>query len=311
MALSATIDRHGDHEGTKKLYDYFGAKCIEYTLKDAIDNSMLTPYYYYPVVVSLSENELSKYIDLTLKIRKNVHVGENGKYEPNEYAKRLLIERARLVAGACEKITKLRYLISEKYLNDNQMLVYCGAATMEDIDYKEGDPPVDEVRQIDIVADMLGNDLGMRVTKFTSEEKADERRRIIKVFAEGTHLQALVAIRCLDEGVNVPSIKTAFILASSTNPKEYIQRRGRVLRKFPGKNRAVIYDFVTLPISIDKLNEYESDVIESVKSLAKREILRIKDFADIAENPFDSDSLIADLRRAYDIDTLENGADYV
>lgn len=311
LALSATIDRHGDHEGTKKLYDYFGAKCIEYTLKDAIDNSMLTPYYYYPVVVSLSENELSKYIDLTLKIRKNVHVGENGKYEPNEYAKRLLIERARLVAGACEKITKLRYLISEKYLNDNQMLVYCGAATMEDIDYKEGDPPVDEVRQIDIVADMLGNDLGMRVTKFTSEEKADERRRIIKVFAEGTHLQALVAIRCLDEGVNVPSIKTAFILASSTNPKEYIQRRGRVLRKFPGKNRAVIYDFVTLPISIDKLNEYESDVIESVKSLAKREILRIKDFADIAENPFDSDSLIADLRRAYDIDTLENGADYV
>ena len=124
-------------------------------------------------------------------------------------------------------------------------------------------------------------------------------------------MQALVAIRCLDEGVNVPSIKTAFILASSTNPKEYIQRRGRVLRKFPGKNRAVIYDFVTLPISIDKLNEYESDVIESVKSLAKREILRIKDFADIAENPFDSDSLIADLRRAYDIDTLENGADYV
>ena len=100
-------------------------------------------------------------------------------------------------------------------------------------------------------------------------------------------------------------------MASSTNPKEYIQRRGRVLRKFPGKNRAVIYDFVTLPISIDKLNEYESDVIESVKSLAKREILRIKDFADIAENPFDSDSLIADLRRAYDIDTLENGADYV
>lgn len=311
LALSATIDRHGDHEGTKKLYDYFGAKCIEYTLKDAIDNSMLTPYYYYPVVVSLSENELSKYIDLTSKIRKNVHAGENGKYEPNEYAKRLLIERARLVAGACEKITKLRYLISEKYLNDNQMLVYCGAATMEDIDYKEGEPPVDEVRQIDIVADMLGNDLGMRVTKFTSEEKADERRRIIKVFAEGTHLQALVAIRCLDEGVNVPSIKTAFILASSTNPKEYIQRRGRVLRKFPGKNRAVIYDFVTLPISIDKLNEYESDVIESVKSLAKREILRIKDFADIAENPFDSDSLIADLRRAYDIDTLENGADYV
>ena len=301
LALSATIDRHGDHEGTKKLYDYFGAKCIEYTLKDAIDNSMLTPYYYYPVVVSLSENELSKYIDLTLKIRKNVHVGENGKYEPNEYAKRLLIERARLVAGACEKITKLRYLISEKYLNDNQMLVYCGAATMEDIDYKEGDPPVDEVRQIDIVADMLGNDLGMRVTKFTSEEKADERRRIIKVFAEGTHLQALVAIRCLDEGVNVPSIKTAFILASSTNPKEYIQRRGRVLRKFPGKNRAVIYDFVTLPRPLDEVSSLTIEQAQRDLSLVKNELARIKEFGRLSMNSMVANDLVWDIEEAYNI----------
>ena len=76
----------------------------------------------------------------------------------------------------------------------------------------------------------------MRITKFTSEESAEERERIKADFAEGKHLQALVAIRCLDEGVNIPSIRTAFILASSTNPKEYIQRRGRVLRKYPGKS---------------------------------------------------------------------------
>lgn len=313
LALSATIDRHGDPEGTQMLYDYFGEKCIEYTLRDAIDNDMLTPYYYHPVPVSLSEDELGNYLDLTSKIRKNIHADKAGKIKLSEYAKMLLIKRARIVAGASEKIGTLRRLI-EDYKDDNQILVYCGATTMHDVDYQEGKPPIEEARQIDIVAGMLGNDLAMRVTKFTSEENAEERERIKENFAEGTHLQALVAIRCLDEGVNIPSIRTAFIMASSTNPKEYIQRRGRVLRKSPGKRHAEIFDFITLPIPLDKVNEYDSDVIESVKSLANREIVRMKDFAAIAENPFDSDSLISEIQRSYNIESdsiVEEEDEYV
>ena len=301
LALSATIDRHGDPEGTQKLYDYFGEKCIEYSLKDAIDNDMLTPYYYHPISVSLNEDELSNYLDLTAKIRRNIHEDKDGKIKLSEYVKMLLIKRARLVAGASEKISTLRRLMND-FKDKNKILVYCGATTMHDVDYQEGKPPIDEARQIDIVAEMLGNDLGMRVTKFTSEENADERERIKADFAEGKHLQALVAIRCLDEGVNIPSIRTAFILASSTNPKEYVQRRGRVLRKYPGKNHAVIFDFVTLPIPLNQVGEYDADVVDSLKSLAKREIVRIKDFAAIAENPFDSDALIAEIQRSYNIE---------
>ena len=301
LALSATIDRHGDPEGTQKLYDYFGEKCIEYTLKDAIDNDMLTPYYYHPVPVSLNEAELADYLDLSAKIRKNVHADKNGKVQLSEYAKMLLIKRARIVAGAAEKISILHDLMKD-YQNDNQILVYCGATTMHDVEYQEGKTQIDEARQIDIVSSMLGNDLDMRVTKFTSEESADERERIKADFAEGTHLQALVAIRCLDEGVNIPSIRTAFILASSTNPKEYVQRRGRVLRKFPGKSHATIFDFITLPLPLDSVDQYDAEVIESVKSLAKREIIRMKDFASIAENPFDSDSLISEIQSRYDIE---------
>lgn len=302
LALSATIDRHGDPEGTQKLYDYFGEKCIEYSLKDAIDNDMLTPYYYHPIPVSLNEEELSNYLDLTAKIRKNIHADKDGKIKLSEYAKMLLIKRARIVAGASEKISTLLRLMKD-YKDDNKILVYCGATTMHDVDYQEGKPPIDEARQIDIVAGMLGNDLGMRVTKFTSEENADGRERIKADFAEGTHLQSLVAIRCLDEGVNIPSIRTAFIMASSTNPKEYVQRRGRVLRKFPGKNHAVIFDFITLPIPLDQVGDYDAEIIDSVKSLAKREIIRMKDFAAIAENPFDSDSLISEIQRSYDIES--------
>ncbi len=310
LALSATIDRYGDSEGTQKLYDYFGEKCIEYTLKDAIDNGMLTPYYYHPITVSLNEKELQEYLNLTMKIRKNIHQGKDGKIVLSEYAKMLLIKRARIVAGAEEKIMILKQLMAD-YKDDNQILVYCGATTMHDVDYSESKPPMEEARQIDIVADMLGNDLGMRVTKFTSEENADERERIKADFAEGKHLQALIAIRCLDEGVNIPSIRTAFILASSTNPKEYVQRRGRVLRIFPGKPYAVIYDFITLPVPIDSVSKYDSDIIESVRSLAKREIIRMKDFADIAENPFSSDALISEIQDAFDLDleAIENEED--
>lgn len=312
LALSATIDRHGDPEGTQKLYDYFKEKCIEYTLKDAINNGMLTPYYYHPVTVSLNDQELAEYLELTAKIRKNIHKGRNGKIVLSEYAKMLLIKRARIVAGAEEKIALLKQLM-EDYKDDNQILVYCGATTMHDVDYSENKPPIEEARQIDIVADMLGNDLHMRVTKFTSEENAEERERIKADFAEGKHLQALVAIRCLDEGVNIPSIRTAFIMASSTNPKEYIQRRGRVLRTFPSKNRAVIFDFVTLPVPLDSVGKYDDEVIDSVKSLAKREITRMRDFADIAENPFDSDSLISEIQDAYGLNNepIEEEEEYV
>lgn len=301
LALSATIDRYGDPEGTSKLYAYFGEKCIEYTLKDAIDNKMLTPYYYYPVVVSLSETELEEYLDLTAKIRKNVHPDKRGKVVLSEYAKMLLIKRARLVSGAVEKIDVLRRLMQD-YKDDNHMLVYCGATTMHDVDYNEGKAHADDIRQIDLVADLLGNELGMRVSKFTSEEDAAERERIKADFDEGEHLQAVVAIRCLDEGVNIPSIKTAFILASSTNPKEYVQRRGRVLRLFKGKTHAVIYDFITLPFALELTDQVEPEVLESGKSLALREIVRMKDFAAIAENPFDSDDLISQIQSAYGIE---------
>ena len=315
LALSATIDRNGDPEGTEKLYAYFGRdKCIEYTLEDAINNHMLTPYYYYPVVVNLNEEELDQYIELTKIIQKNVHHNPKGKIEFSDYVKMLLIQRARIVAGASEKIGALQKIIADKYINDNQMLVYCGATTIKDADYTEGTPENEEIRQIDLVTSILGNELGMRVTKFTSAEKSDERKQIIENFSEGKQLQALVAIRCLDEGVNIPSIKTAFILASSTNPKEYVQRRGRVLRLSSGKRHAVIYDFITLPISLYDVDKYDANTLDTVKSLAIREINRIIDFAKIAENPFDSDSLIADIRRAYNIKNemvTEEDTDYV
>lgn len=307
LALSATIERYGDEEGTEKLFSYFGNKCIEYTLKQAIDNNMLTPYNYYPIVVSLNDEELQEYIELTGKIFGKTD--EMGKRVFSEYEKILLIKRARIVAGAADKIPTLKKYI-QKYQNDNHMLVYCGATTIRDPNYNEGSVDEEEKKQINIVSEMLGNDLGMRISKFTSEEPAHEREALKIAFDEGKHMQALIAIRCLDEGVNIPSIKTAFILASSTNPKEYVQRRGRVLRKYPGKSHADIYDFITLPISLEIAQNVDADVLRSVKGLVLREITRMKDFATISENPWEVDGLINTIEDAYGLNTFEGEVDY-
>lgn len=308
LALSATIERHGDAVGTARLFDYFGDKCIEYTLEDAINSRMLTPYYYHPVVVTLDEAELDEYIDLTKRIGKAVASGAGG--ELSDYAKMLLIERARIVAGARSKLPALKHVM-EPFKNDNHMLVYCGATTMGDEGYKEGCPEESEERQIDLVSKMLGKELGMKVSQFTSREDAAKRELLKEEFSEGKQMQALIAIRCLDEGVNIPSIEKAFILASSTNPKEYVQRRGRVLRLAEGKQHAVIFDFVTLPISMDSMGACPAEVIESSKSLVIREIARVRDFALISENPAESLELVSELIEAFGIRPEEEDAQYV
>lgn len=296
LALSATIDRHNDESGTDALKSFFGEKCIEYSLRDAIENQMLTRYYYYPVLVYLDEDELDEYLSITHQLAK-VITKRKGKVVLSEYAKQLLIKRARIVAGARGKIPELEKQI-RPFKNDNHLLIYCGATTIKDGD---ADDLSFGTRQLDLVTDLLGNKMQMRVGRFTSQETAQERAQIRNAFAKGEMLQALVAIKCLDEGVNIPSIKTAFILASSTNPKEYIQRRGRVLRKFPGKEYAVIFDFITLPFRADTLESQNVDVINSSRGLVKRELIRMLDFAEISENPSESYNLIFELKHGFGI----------
>ena len=299
LALSATISRHNDIEGTACLVSYFKKKCIIYTLQDAIRNKMLTPYYYYPVIVYLKENELDQYIEITQKISQSIKE-EDGKIIISEYAKRLLIQRSQKIAGAEEKIPKLIELMKEKK-NDNHILVYCGATNVINDSQDSNEIECQDIRQIDSVVQKLGNELNMKVARFTSKESAMERSEIIKKFSDGYMLQALVAIKCLDEGVNIPSIKTAFILASSTNPKEYIQRRGRVLRLAKGKKYANIYDFITLPFDVKEINCYQENLIQSTKGLVKREIIRMLDFSEIAENPSISNEIIRTLKENFNI----------
>lgn len=294
LALSATIVRHHDEYGTQRLFDYFGEKCIEYTLQQAINDEKLTPYYYYPILVSFDEDELDKYIDITDRVAKILRRTPIDADIPKA-AERLLIERARLIAGARNKIAALKQVI-EPYKDKQQLLVYCGATKVYNSDYDAVEE--DEKRQIDEITYLLGKELGMKATQFTAREDSKQRELIKEKFANG-ETQALVAIKCLDEGMNIPNIETAFILASSTNPKEYIQRRGRVLRKAPGKKYSIIYDFVTIPRPLDEYSPPSSKQAEL--SLVKREVERMRDFQSLAENPSEVTNIIRTLTEKYQL----------
>ncbi len=299
LALSATLERHNDEEGTRILYDYFGDKCIEYTLERAIKEYKLTPYSYYPIPIYLSDFELNRYKQISKAIGKNIIKTKSGKTKLNEKGKMLVLERARLVAGAINKVHVLEKLM-EEYKDKRHILVYCGATKLIDDD-KEYEEDKEGIRQIDCITDLLGNKLNMKISQFTSKEDKIERRYIKEKFSEGEDIQALVAIKCLDEGVNIPQIETAFILASTTNPKEYIQRRGRVLRLSEGKEKAEIYDFVTLPRQLDTVSGYIESEIKFDKSLIKSEVKRILEFKSLALNSYESDKLISEIQYAYGI----------
>ena len=222
----------------------------------------------------------------------------------NKKGEMLLLERARLVAGAEEKIPKLKQVLS-RYRNDKHLLVYCGATTQYS---GELDDQFDDQsnRQIHHVTRMIHNELGMNVTTFTSEDSSSEREQKIEDFTKG-ETQVLVAIKCLDEGVNVPLIHTAFILASTTNPKEYIQRRGRVLRLADGKSLARIYDFITLPWPIDEIQNLTNEEKQTGLSLVRREVERLREFARLALNKVDSLDLQLTLEDSLDLFSREAG----
>ena len=291
MALSATPERHNDENGTSSILRYFRKEVFTFTLERAISEGYLTKYFYYPQIIYLTEEEREKYLKISKQIAK--FMDSNGKLKSGKTVEMLLIKRARIIAGAENKITKLKELIKDK-TDSNYNLIYCGATETKE---NESD---NLSRQITAVTKLLGNEFNMKIAKFTSEESMEERKDIINKFSNGIDLQAIVAIKCLDEGVNIPAIRNAFILASTTNPREFIQRRGRVLRKYEGKEFAYIYDFITLPRSENEIYSATSKELKSDLSLIKKELIRVREFANLAENKHRAVKNIEEILSYYD-----------
>lgn len=254
LGLSATPRRWFDDEGTAVIFSYFGQTCFEYTLEQAI-GKYLTPYRYYPQLVSLTDDEAGYYEALTSQIISLMPEGETDP-EVHKQVKMLLLKRARIISGAEEKIPSMLGLLTSLIEQDRRngretrdILIYCAPGRHREV--------------LQAVAE-----LGLRCHEFVHDVSLPDREKLLEQFANGD-IQALVAIKCLDEGVDVPSTRIAFVLASSTNPREFVQRRGRILRLAKGKSEAIIHDYIVVPPPERLPLKRDADV-----SILKREMPR-------------------------------------
>lgn len=228
LGLSATPVRANDAAGTEAIARYFERTLVpRFTLRDAIDAGRLCPYTYFVHEVTLSEEEQATWDKLTHDISIEIaRSGEGGALPDTERLKHLLIRRARVIKGAAEKTRVARQVLAEHYTDGASWLVYC-----------------DDQRQLgDVMSELHA--AGLPAMDYHSNMGGDRAASMSLFEARGG---ILVAIRCLDEGVDIPKVSHALVLASSRNPREFIQRRGRVLRRHPGKHVASIHDALVLP----------------------------------------------------------------
>jgi len=268
LGLSATPKRWFDFEGTDKIFSYFGDVVFQFSLKDAIDAGYLTPYFYEPHFTFLTKEEMVKYETETRKISR-AYYRTKDEDEKDEIFTLLCIKRQKIIRNAANKLVVFKQILDE-FNQLKYCLVYCSP------------------RQIREVQDIL-NRRNIIQHKFTEREGTkpedrfgglSERDFLIRKFSEGIY-RVLVSMRCLDEGVDVPPARLAIMLDNSGNPREYVQRRGRILRKFPGKEHAVIHDVIVEPVLRPGIPRELADLERKIMS---KELQRYREFASSSMN---------------------------
>lgn len=277
LGLSATPKRWFDEEGSALLEQYFGNQEFYFGLHDALTTinprtgrAFLVNYRYYPCFISLTDDELEAYKKISQKISKLSHSKDK---ELQEARQRLLTKRAEIGKNAQNKYQKLEEILTELGPDIRDTLIFVSPQQ------------IDKVMQILKEHDIIAH----RVTQEQSQKKSEkygglsEREYIIKQFAKGNY-QAIVAMKCMDEGIDIPSARCGIIMASSTNPREYVQRIGRIIRQNGYKSMAMLYDMVIGPqkqiFQDDEYRKMEQQIYE-------KEMKRIEDLSEEALNNTD------------------------
>lgn len=273
IGLSATPIRQYDPDGTHHLFDFFGGPPVfEFSLEDAIRAECLVPYHYYVHLVELGTREMEHYEYLTEQlVRAGFHMDDEGiTVAPTSRIERLLRERRAVVEQADAKLASLEHKLRQ----------VGSEAVSRTLIYTSAKPPVlEKKKQIAAVNELLEH-LHIISHQYTAQESGSSAsQKILNRFGTGEY-QVLTAMKVLDEGVDIPQTDTAFLLASSTIEREWVQRRGRILRNAPGKKMAILHDFLAVPPDVGT---------SAGKSLLKSELHRATAFAGLAENEFDPD----------------------
>jgi len=261
LGLSATPVRLWKQEESQVALKLFGDNSYVYSLEKAIENGFLVPYYYYPLIIHLDVEEYEEYTSLSKEISRMSSYGDDPKKDNPSYSMKLM-KRSRIKKQADNKFSRLEQMLNE-----------LGGVDMRNtLIYADSNAMLERIQKI-LTSKFI------KSTKFTGAESLDERLKTINNFRDGA-VSAIVAIKCLDEGVDIPSAITGIFMSNNTDPREYIQRLGRVLRKdkLSNKDHASVYDFIVFP-PVDTMNE---DTIG--RNLVKNELIRCKFFTELAVN---------------------------
>ncbi|WP_375766099.1 DEAD/DEAH box helicase family protein [Archangium gephyra] len=270
LGLSATPERAGDAVGTAALLSFFrGVLEPRYTLADAVRDGVLTRYFYRPHTVVLADDEAGEWRSLTKEIGqlRGCMAGGDSTAGLEDRLQRLYIKRARVVKHAAAKVPLAVNVLASEHQRGQRWIIYC-----------------EDLGQLNAVCQALAA-CGIQNMPFHSQMDGDRAETLRWLDRRGG---VLVAIKCLDEGVDVPSVTHALILASSKNPREFIQRRGRVLRIAPKKALAYVHDAIVLPPKVQA-----TDGERAADPITAGELARAVEFAQHADNP----SSAADLQQ--------------
>ena len=302
IGLSATPKRSYDPEGTDFISDYFSDKppyVYSYSMSKAISNDVLCKYKYYPHIVTLEDDELESYIEITKKLAR-AYDDENKKNGKQSRREKLLLERKRIIHKAKNKLAKtIEILRSELQKRGN--LKYCFIYVPEG--FNEPEYAVDEnlhenkeeARIINqYTKSIYSIDESITTSQFVSSIR--ERDQILDQFKNGD-IDILASMKCLDEGIDIPRAELAIFCSSTGNPRQFIQRRGRVLRKHPQKSMATIHDLVVVPI----YNGSDNNSFQTEKNLVKSELQRVMYFASLSENTYYSEDVFNSICNYYNL----------
>ena len=307
IGLSATPERQFDDEGNARLYQFFSAEenfTFEYSMREAIDNGFLCRYYYYPHIVRLTDEEMTEYMQISLKLAKMYNIGKNDFKKGDDILKILLLKRKRIIHKAINKEEIFRSIVNDRF-NEKGNLKY----TL--VYVPEGNRPDDKDSDIYDDAEMVQDDEltnhiidkftrivqevspTTTVKKFTSDSA--NREEVLAAFASGD-LEVLTSMKCLDEGVDVPRSELAIFCASTGNPRQFIQRRGRILRTHKDKKYAYIHDLVVVPEVSSAAESFNME-----RNLLAGEIRRVRDFSLLSENAYSSMQELNDILDYYNL----------
>jgi len=292
LGLSATPQRKWDEAGNRAIARYFGDTVFSYPLEQALTDGWLCPYEYHVLPVGLEPDERAAYLDLTTRISKLVatladlynlppdsfrEILRRAEAEGNNSLEMLLFERADLIKGAVGKLAVVEHVAALPQVD--KCLVYCN-----------------EEPQVDQALSVLRAKRRRAVGYTASRLEGVDRSIILREFSDGVY-EFAVAIRCLDEGIDIPDCRQAVILASSKTEREWIQRRGRVLRLAPRKVRAVVYDCIVVPSRLDEDGDLMDRINPVEVAILEGEIARAREFAGASLNMPETIAKLEDLRR--------------